>query len=1702
MCLGSGDFFLAANASTTANTPPILYNASVSPYSGSWNETYTYKVNVSDGDGDSVNVTLQIFTNEQWINVGTKQALGNQSLAWKYSFTCLDRSQTARYRYYYDDWFNTGYYPSLDGASGPLLDNTSYGLGIVEGAGAGYGSSFYTWSDHLLTVVQSNDRVCIATSEPVNNIMIYDYTTSQWHTYDLDKSYGKGKEIDVTFAFKNHLNELVQVKVYYNDLTKNFRMVKKTPTGGLVEGGYPGYGSSFTSWSTYANTIVLPGGNIYVTPEYAINKVGIYNYSSDKWNYYNLSINAPANELLDISRYVQLYTNRVVQIKTLTDSTERNFHIIKRTQGGGIVEGAEGGTAGSSFYSWYSSLYTIVQGDDRVFIAADNPVNRTGIYDYTTGQWEYYNLNRTYARGEVMDIGSLFDNCTNHIVQIKVYQDATARNFHLVKLSPSGGIVEGGYPNADSSFNSWANDMYTLFSHDDRILIAPTDYIDTVKIYDYADDQWHTINLGGNVYSKYSLVDVTPYISKHEGNFIRLQVYYQASQKSFHMIKAKEGIGFDKLPDLTVNAEDITFSNDNPVEGSQITVSVLVRNEGEEDATNFFVEFFDGDPINGTKIGEDFVYRINPRSSKEVSVGWNVSAGIHDIYVVIDPLNIVLESNETNNVAFNTIKVLPDLTLSAEDITFSALYRRAIAIHENSGEDLCDYQVNLTVDTAELIKEGKMRQDCGDIRFKYYNSTSGEEGEISYWIESGCGSEDTRIWIKVPFIQANGTATVYMHYGNLSGVSESNGSAVFEFFDDFEDPSTLTNYDSLPLGGNDGENTGAGTWIISDGILKPDTSNKHYGALIKNLNPTDIVIGAKVKSAGDDDSAGIVFRYNAFRECYGALLNFGDTSWVAHTGLTGRNADRQEEEWDGGEPYASVSKNVWHIIEARILGQDANIKAYLFIDGQQMGTIHTPTSNYYNSGRMGLWTAAMNPIAEFDDFRVCKYISPEPTTTVGPEQFVKDVPVTINATIHNIGGVNATNVAVQFFDGDPDNGGILIGNKTIDCIPKSGAGYDTDLDEDENSELIFGTYSNGVYIVDPVTKTMLWNYNPGSWSNALAIGDVDNDGKPELIFSCGQTNRFYVYGYNGAYPLVQEFSANVGDIDDAESGITTGDVDGDGTAEIILPDASTNPDHIEIWGWNGNTFVLEDTFSPSGADGIHSIAAEDVDNDGTVEIIFNEYQDYGVALHIYGYDGSNYVKEWVSDDLGGYLQGIAIGDTDNDGYKEIWTGDRDHYGTSNGAVFVYQYTSPWVYTQEWISAYRENGLYSHNSPTSIADWDNDGKKEIAIGCYQATDGYGHVWVYEYDDNNKKYVLEWCVRPPSNDDHTTTPTFGDYDNDGTMELMIGDESGYVYLYNPDGVLEWSNGDYGQHVAGWSGDAALITGEPDPRSPELTHLGGTETVSISWNAAAGVHDIYVLIDPENAVAERNETNNVAHKVLSIEAMPDLAINSSDIVFSNDNPAEGEFVSINVTIHNIGDAPAFDVPIECYSWSPDKIIKLTGHCSGASNAYSYHDIWDNANYTVTSGDHIEYDVYMPASNHQYMSTMDMHTTDSNTLRDYNNQAFQDQNGVKAHPAADLTNYAKGKWYHRAIDLSLWDGKNIKTVQVAFEGDTAGDYVTYFKHIKITNAGTVKLIIFEDVADVLNTNPISGGQYAYTSIALIVTTEPRELIGSQTTP
>lgn len=110
-------------------------------------------------------------------------------------------------------------------------------------------------------------------------------------------------------------------------------------------------------------------------------------------------------------------------------------------------------------------------------------------------------------------------------------------------------------------------------------------------------------------------------------------------------------------------------------------------------------------------------------------------------------------------------------------------YRKSISI-SNSGSILTNYQVLVTIDTASLISSGKLLSSCADIRF---TDTDGST-LLNYWIESGCNTVSTKIWIKIPSVPI-GTKNIYIYYGNATPPSDGYGSSglnTFQLFDEFE----------------------------------------------------------------------------------------------------------------------------------------------------------------------------------------------------------------------------------------------------------------------------------------------------------------------------------------------------------------------------------------------------------------------------------------------------------------------------------------------------------------------------------------------------------------------------------------------------------------------------------------------------------------------------------------------------------------------------------------------------------------------------------------------------------------------------------------------------------------------------------------------------------------------------------------------------
>lgn len=99
-----------------------------------------------------------------------------------------------------------------------------------------------------------------------------------------------------------------------------------------------------------------------------------------------------------------------------------------------------------------------------------------------------------------------------------------------------------------------------------------------------------------------------------------------------------------------------------------------------------------------------------------------------------------------------------------------------------------NFQVNIVIVNGSGVSGGNIyytthvsQSDFDDVRFTWYNATSGQEQVIPYWCEAVYNGVNATFWVKVPEIPASpGSAKIYIYYGNSTVTSESDITGTLE----------------------------------------------------------------------------------------------------------------------------------------------------------------------------------------------------------------------------------------------------------------------------------------------------------------------------------------------------------------------------------------------------------------------------------------------------------------------------------------------------------------------------------------------------------------------------------------------------------------------------------------------------------------------------------------------------------------------------------------------------------------------------------------------------------------------------------------------------------------------------------------------------------------------------------------------------------
>ncbi|MFH2098853.1 MAG: CARDB domain-containing protein, partial [Pseudomonadota bacterium] len=100
-----------------------------------------------------------------------------------------------------------------------------------------------------------------------------------------------------------------------------------------------------------------------------------------------------------------------------------------------------------------------------------------------------------------------------------------------------------------------------------------------------------------------------------------------------------------------------------------------------------------------------------------------------------------------------------------------------------------------------------------------------------------------------------------------------------------------------------------------------------------------------------------------------------------------------------------------------------------------------------------------------------------------------------------------------------------------------------------------------------------------------------------------------------------------------------------------------------------------------------------------------------------------------------------------------------------------------------------------------------------------------------------------------------------------------------------------------------------------------VNASATASVSYSiATAGTRNLYVRVDPDNALAESREDNNQAMAPVTVTARPDLWIGAGDVLFTPAGPDQGASFTITVTVRNRGAATAPSFKVSAWGGDPD--------------------------------------------------------------------------------------------------------------------------------------------------------------------------------------
>jgi hypothetical protein len=290
-------------------------------------------------------------------------------------------------------------------------------------------------------------------------------------------------------------------------------------------------------------------------------------------------------------------------------------------------------------------------------------------------------------------------------------------------------------------------------------------------------------------------------------------------------------------------------------------------------------------------------------------------------------------------------------------------------------------------------------------------------------------------------------------------------------------------------------------------------------------------------------------------------------------------------------------------------------------------------------------------------------------------------------------------------------------------------------------------------------------FTPGAHPTSIVTGDIDGDGKPDLVTSNANDNTVSVLlntSTSGTVSFAAKVDFAVGTYPWA---VTVGDLDGDGKLDIAASNGTSNSISVlRNLSTPGSVSFAAKTDYTCGTSP-YSIQIGDLDSDGKPEVVTANYATPG-KLSVYknmSTVGSISLAAKADFTVGGHPKSVAICDIDGDTKPDLISAD---YNTASNTASVLRNTS----SGSISFATKVSFLLGANPYFVVTgDIDGDGKPDLVIP--NSGDDTFSVLRNTSTSGTVNFATKVNFATGSN---PTSSSVEDLDGDGKLDVVISDQ----------------------------------------------------------------------------------------------------------------------------------------------------------------------------------------------------------------------------------------------------------------------------------------------------------------------------------------